>query len=339
MKQIVEKMIECNESLMLENGLYIAANGPEYQACWLRDIYYQAKPSLKLNPTQYVKTYETICEYWNNLDLNYSNKLHLLKQYGKEKFTKWETVHSKISKDANELWQEWGHKQLDSYAYNLLGIIEGWNAGLEIKGSKECMKHILEFLKAIKYWEQPDSGIWEEREELRASSIGAVVGACKALLTSTEIFEFDTEACYLYDKGMKVLKEFVNKDFARETNTRQADLSLATLIYPFNVFEADSEEGKRIIEQLKTLERPNGFIRYQTDKYFNEGSEMQWPLGFAFMAEITGCLKYKVKLLEIFNDNKIGIPEGYIPHEYGFIVNPNSNLGWATAMCIELFNK
>jgi phosphorylase kinase alpha/beta subunit len=83
-------------------------------------------------------------------------------------------------------------------------------------------------MENIEYWKLPDSGIWEEAKENRTSSCGAVVSG----LVYMKNMGFKVDIPKLVD-GMH---HYLYKLLPQETKTRETDLSLLTLIFPFLFF-------------------------------------------------------------------------------------------------------
>lgn len=343
--ELLEELIKANESLRKPNGMFVASNGPHYcNFSWIRDIYYQAKPSLKIKPSDYIQTYDTLTEYILGLDEKYDNKLKWLvedPQVNSSCFIHPRFHHASLT----EITAHWGNIQIDVFGYYILAIAEAKEKNLLIKNADKAVIELIKILDAIEYWKVEDNGIWEEASELHASSIGGVVGALKRYSSVTNM-KNDLMIEKLIKKGEKVLKDLL----PRESVTKKVDLALLTLIYPFGA--VDTDMAKTLVKSVSEhLERDMGVIRYYGDAYYNNkphapfesriGEECEWCMGFAFLAHAhkilgneTESIKYYNKCVDIHEFNgKNGLPEGY----YGGTkeVNDNSSLGWPTGMLID----
>ena len=154
----------------------------------------------------------------------------------------------------------------------------------------------------------------------------------------------------LINKGFKVLKDLL----PAESVSKEVDLATLTLIYPFEIL--NDEKAEELIAKVSgNLERNNGVIRYHGDAYYNnnphgsiedrKGEELEWCMGFAFLAHAHKQLgndelaeEYFQELVRIHKLNgKNGIPEGYYAKTDK--ENDNSTLGWSTAMVIDYIIK
>jgi GH15 family glucan-1,4-alpha-glucosidase len=347
-----KELFKVSDSLRKPNGTYVASNGPHYNDfSWMRDIYYQAKPTLKNDPDTYQLTYNTLTEYIIGCNDKYDNKLQWLiddpmpinsRRFLHPRFH-WETL--------TEITSNWGNVQLDTFGYYMLGVAEARAAGICIENSDEVVLKLIKILDAIDYTTVPDNAIWEEYEEVHASSIGAVIGGLTAYVEEYDAFfgknlKDDLMIRKLIQKGAKTLKELL----PRESATKNVDLALLTLIYPFNV--VDEKTAKTIVKNVTNeLERPMGVIRYKGDYYFNSnsngelaGNECEWCMGFCYLSFAHHQLgntklgdKYFKKLIDIHElNNKEGIPEGYFSGTK--TPNENSTLGWPTCQLIDLID-
>lgn len=143
---------------------------------------------------------------------------------------------------------------------------------------------------------------------------------------------------WLISKG----EEILNKLLPRESETKEVDLALLSLIYPYNVV---SEEQKVMI--LKNVEqklvRNKGVIRYKGDKYYNIKGEAEWTFGFPWLAIIYRQMNrpdkyayYMRKTVEAMNE-KGELPELYFADSSDH--NENSPLGWAQALFLVMMGE
>lgn len=336
LKEILIKLHKTNNSLRKEHsGLYTASLGEHYvNYVWIRDVYYQAKVNLKYNPDAYIQTYRSLLDYYKGLNYKYENKLdNLIKRPFPLDNIRF--IHPRFYPNLNEITGNWGNLQIDTFGYFFLGIAEGVKNGLEIirdDSDMDIINKLVKVLYKVQYWNIQDNGIWEEKEELHASSIGAVVSGLKAL----EEVEFIIPQ-KLITEGEKVL----NNLLPNESITKTVDLSLMTLIYPFNIL-SESHSQTVLANVHAKLERCNGVIRYANDTYYNINGEAEWTFGLAYLffayidTNFELAEKYLIKLLSLIDEN------GYVPELYFSNSNtPNDNnpLGWSVAMTILAIDK
>lgn len=339
---ILKNLYKTNDLLRKQySGLYIASLGEHYvNYVWVRDCYYQAKPSLKHNTEAYIQTYHSLLDYYKGLNYKYNNKVdHLIKNPFPLDNIRF--IHPRFYPNLKEITGDWGNLQIDALGYFFLGIAEGIKNGLAIirdDSDIEIINKLINVLVSIKYWNVRDNGIWEESEEVHSSSLGAVLGGLIALEDAG--FNMPLK---IYKNGKRRLNDLL----PNESLSKKVDLSLLTLIYPFNVL--DDENKNIIIENVhEYLEKERGLIRYVGDKYYNlnpdnpTGTEAEWTFGFAYLffnyvdTDFEKSENYLEKLISLIDEN------GYVPELFFSNTdkpNDNNPLGWAVAMTILAIEK
>ncbi|MES7204596.1 hypothetical protein U6Q21_12550, partial [Cutibacterium acnes] len=121
----------------------------------------------------------------------------------------------------------------------------------------------------------------------------------------------------------------------RESATKETDVALLSLIYPYQV--VTRELAETILHQVTTrLERTYGCIRYANDQYYNAGSEAEWCFGFPWLGLCYSQLGDIRKAEEYWRKTeRVILPGGEVPELYiGGRAEPNGNtpLAWAVAM-------
>lgn len=313
-------------------GLYKASVGENYQKIWVRDSFYCALPLLQDNPDEYVETIQKLLDFYIMMELKHHKFYWLIKDPTNK--ASYEYLHPRLSSDLGEIEQPWGFKQHDCFGEVLYSIYLGESAGYKIirnSVDKHIIKQIIRTLEAQEYWRDADNGIWEEYEEVHASS----VGSCVKGLESIRYCGFEVPQ-YIIDNGKKAL----NNLLPRESDTKSSDLALLTLIYPFNV--VSESMAKTILNNVENeLLRERGVIRYKGDKYYNPtgkiGDEAEWCFGIAYLALAHNNIgqhekaNYFYKLLL----EKCVVNDGEVPELFYSktnIYNDNTPLGWSVAM-------
>jgi GH15 family glucan-1,4-alpha-glucosidase len=226
----------------------------------------------------------------------------------------------------------WGNRQNDAIGLFLFKI-----GDLIIKGhpiirdekDREIVQKLIDYLEKIEYWNCRDNGVWEEDEEVHASSVGACVAGLKEI---KGIFKVPN---HLIREGQKTLEELLPK----ESETKKVDLALLNLIYPFNITNGCTKQILKNVEKM--LVRKNGAIRYHGDQYFNEGGEAQWTMAFPWLALIYKKLgnkkkyQYYMRKAQEVRTGRGHIPELYF-HDSGEVdyYNDNTPLGWAHSLSL-----
>jgi phosphorylase kinase alpha/beta subunit len=169
--------------------------------------------------------------------------------------------------------------------------------------------------------------MWEENEEVHASSVGACVAGLKKISKIVDVPNI------LIFKG----EEALNQLLPRESESKDTDLALLSLVYPYGVVsEAQREQILRSVEER--LVRHRGVIRYAGDSYFNRDGEAEWTFGFPWLSIIYKQLNrpdkaayYMRKTLEVVNE-KGELPELYYANSG--VHNENTPLGWGQSLLV-----
>ena len=167
--------------------------------------------------------------------------------------------------------------------------------------------------------------MWEEKEELHASSIGACVAGLQKVASIVEISQS------LIDHGKQALATLLPK----ESPTRETDLALLSLIWPYKV--VDESMAREILHNVETkLVREKGVIRYEGDVYYNTGGEAEWTFGLSWLAIIYKNVPHKNQFYlgkaRATMNHKGEMPELYYANTT--IHNENTPLGWAQSLYI-----
>ncbi|MBI4143950.1 glycoside hydrolase family 15 [Candidatus Woesearchaeota archaeon] len=232
-----------------------------------------------------------------------------------------------------EIHEEWGNKQNDAIGALLFRIGELEEKGIRVLRTPDdvgLIQDLVFYLEAIEYWKDSDNGMWEEKEEVHASSIGACVAGLQKV---SQIVVVSKE---LIEKGRASLKKLL----PRESVTKETDMALLSLIYPYNV--VDEQMKQVILYNVETLlVREKGVIRYPGDLYYNNGAEAEWTLGFPWLAIIYKDVSNKYVFYLHKARSAINM-KGELPELYysnSFIHNENSPLAWAQSLYLVAIAK
>ncbi len=324
----MNKSINILRNLKYKNGLFSASSkkvDTGYNKVWIRDNIYEAIGLEHADIKEALKTYHALL----NILIKHEDKIDWAIKEKPDAAFKY--IHPRYDPDTmKEIWEEWGNKQNDAIGALLFKIGEMLEKNLKIiRGIDDyrIIQKLIIYLESIEYWHDQDNGIWEENEEVHASSIGACVAGLKKL---SKYFHIPHG---LIEKGIKKL----NILLPRESITKEVDLALLSLIYPFNI--VDKNQRNAILQNVENkLVRNNGVIRYIGDQYYNKKGEAEWCFGFPWLAIIYKKLGNKEKYRFYINKtlsvmNKKGeLPELYYANSKNY--NENCPLGWAQALYI-----
>jgi phosphorylase kinase alpha/beta subunit len=326
---MIQKSIQILNKLQTESGLMRASHASVktgYNRAWIRDNVYE---SLGFEATKNHKKVIKIYRALLDVLLKHESKIDWAIRQKPDATFKY--IHARYDPiTMNEIWEEWGNKQNDAIGAVLFKIGDLESKGIKIVRNRHdlrILQKLVWYLESIEYWHDKDNGMWEENEEVHASSVGACVAGLDKISILVDV---DKD---LIEKGKNTLKKLLPK----ESETKQVDLALLSLIYPYDIV---TEEQKRSI--LKNVEerlvRNKGVIRYKGDKYYNKNGEAEWCFGFPWLATIYRLMHkpdkyahYMRKSVEVLNE-KNEMPELYFANSD--VYNENSPLGWGQAMLL-----
>lgn len=324
---MISKSIQILRKLQAPSGLMMASQASVttgYNRAWIRDNVYEALgfEAVK-NHKKVIRIYRALL----NVFLKHEEKIDwAIKEKPDSSF---KYIHARYdSHTLNEIWEEWGNKQNDAIGAILFKIGQLEEKGIKIirnRHDSRILQKLVWYLESIEYWHDKDNGVWEEDEEVHASSVGACVAGLKKIRKLVDVKK------ELISKGQEVLNELL----PNESKSKEVDLALLSLIYPYNIVSA--KQRKLILKNVEEkLIRERGVIRYIGDQYYHKNGEAEWCFGFPWLAIIYKQMNkpdkyayYMRKSVEVLN-KKGEMPELYFANSS--IHNENSPLGWGQAM-------
>lgn len=185
-----------------------------------------------------------------------------------------------------EVSERWAHAQNDAIGYWLwlastLARAGHWQpTGDDVK----LLANFVEYLAAIQFWQDEDSGHWEEARKIEASSIGAATAGLTALrdyfvtmasaqmpLGATKSFIDQTcrRAETLIEHGQAALKAILPSECVQDdaAQRRRYDSALLFLIYPLRIVDGAMAETI-VSDVVANLLGPYGIRRYLGDSYW-----------------------------------------------------------------------
>ena len=178
-----------------------------------------------------------------------------------------------------EVDQAWPHKQNDALGYLLWLACNLIRSRLLNPSSEELATLALfpHFFQAIRYWEDKDSGHWEETEKIEASSIGVALAGVAALGRLQQQAPFDEVLAghgvtrdlieELDAAGRRALAEILPYECIQQGRERNSDAALLFLICPTEIVKEASAEAilRGVREQLQG---EIGIARYHGDTFW-----------------------------------------------------------------------
>ena len=336
-EKLIEQHAKILESLQYDSGLFAASKkGVEtgYDKAWLRDNFYECLAFEVLEDYESVrKTYRAI------LDIFKKHEAKIDHAIAKKPEHTHEYIHPRYHPETfEEYWEEWGNKQNDSIGCILFKIGELEKRRKGILGLNDDDRRIVQklvwYLSTLEYWHDPDSGMWEENQEIHASSVGACVAGLKY---ARHIAGVDVPE-NLIKRGELTLRLMM----PRESAGKFVDLALLSLIWPYGVLTA--RETKEVLENVEYhLLRERGVVRYKGDRYYNANEdgwseEAEWTFGLSWLAIIYEKLGDEEKAKTFLEKAKDTVTRaGKIPELYysnSAKHNKNTPLGWSESLFI-----
>ncbi len=279
----------------LDNGLFPAAIVSDsneytgYAAVWVRDNIYVAY-------SHYV---------WGENDLALKCVRCLMQYFQKHqhRFTKiidgevnpddvMQRPHVRFNgADLTEIDQNWQHAQNDALGYFLWFYCQLISDRLLQPSPEELaiLSLFVLYFKAIAYWQDEDSGHWEEERKVSASSIGVVVASLQSLsklfsqdLLVSDYCQYQNQTIsielldHLIKPGLNALKTILPAESNQPDRARRYDAALLFLIYPLDILDdltgdsaPRSSFADRIIDDVtQNLQGKYGISRYLNDSFW-----------------------------------------------------------------------
>lgn len=340
-RDLIEQHVKILESLQYESGLFAASKkgiGTGYDKAWLRDNFYECLAFEFVGDTDRVKrTYRAVLDIFKKHEYKID---HAIKE--KPIFTH-QYIHPRYNPETfEEYWEEWGNKQNDSIGCMLfkLGELESRYPGLVIENDddRRIAQKLVSYLSSLEYWNDLDSGMWEENQEVHASSVGACIAG---LLSARRIAGVEVPD-ELVEKGRDALRRLM----PRESREKFADLALLSLIWPYDVLSHD--ERSMVLKNIEYhLLRDRGVIRYKSDRYYNNNAdghseEAEWTFGLSWLSliyqqlgDISKANEYLEQAKQAVSD--AGVPELFFSNSSRY--NDNTPLGWSESLFIVALHE
>ncbi len=270
----------------LPNGLFSAALGEDgefaltgYANIWVRDNVHIAHAQWVIGESATaVKTMRTMLDFYRKHRRRFTDIIEGRANHDDPM----QRPHIRFSGvDLNELPEKWSHAQNDALGYWLWLTSKLAIAG-DLTLDREDVSVLIDLLrywKTIEFWQDEDSGHWEETRKVAMSSIGVAVGGLRefrawletpAGKVAREIApNVGALAEELWQAGWDSLEKYLPHESGpagRETD-RAYDSALLFLMYPIDLWDGGVRD--EILENVRThLMGDYGIRRYLGDSYW-----------------------------------------------------------------------
>jgi GH15 family glucan-1,4-alpha-glucosidase len=335
-QDIINRHLDNLRKLITPSGLFLASSKnveTGYDKAWLRDNVYEAIAFEYANDWKVVeKDYHTLLDIFDkHIDkINWATT--------NKPFESWQFIHARYNPETlEEFWESWGNKQHDAVGAVLFKLADFEAKGKSVlrnQKDRRTVQTLIYYICNVEYWHDTDSGMWEENEEVHASSIGAVVAALKRW-QEVGGMDVDSDAIARGEAALHAL-------LPRESETKFSDLALLSLVYPYNIVSHDM--AQQIVDNLVYhLAKDRGVMRYKFDHYYNKNGdgyseEAEWCFGLSWLAIAYKKLGDRDKAKEYLDKATATVTiEGKIPELYfshSNQANENTPLGWSESMYV-----
>jgi hypothetical protein len=185
--------------------------------------------------------------------------------------------HIRFHHDMTEVDQKWAHAQNDALGYFLWNVsrLAGTGCFTPDAAERHLLADLVAYLHAIRYWEDADSGHWEEARKVSASSIGAALAGLEGLAAwlaiepTEEHAELRAQVASLADAGRQALARILPHECIEPhpERGRRYDAALLFLIYPLEVVD-DAQADWILADVTRALLGEHGIRRYLGDSYW-----------------------------------------------------------------------
>ncbi len=277
----------------LANGLYPATASAQtgdnsgYQYVWVRDNVHIAHAHYSWGEkNEAARTLSTLLAYFDK----YRHRFEDIITHRVNPSDPMNRPHVRFEgQGLAEICEKWPHAQNDALGYFLWcysKLAQDDDSPVRC-GEKEleCLAQFPRYFQAIRYWQDRDSGHWEEVRKVSASSIGTVLAGLREftrLVDKSRTWSGTVlRRCHvtrrmlkkLQDQGFAALQSILRCECADPAcHYRRYDGALLFLIYPLEVLpwkSACKRDAENILDDVTTfLEGEHGIRRYLGDSYW-----------------------------------------------------------------------
>jgi GH15 family glucan-1,4-alpha-glucosidase len=211
------------------------------------------------------------------------------------------------AQDLSELTEKWPHAQNDALGQALWFRFTLANSGaLPMAAAEEKVYTLFpNYFEAIEYWQDKDSGAWEEGRKINSSSVGAVVAGLEELRKYLSAGK-GTKATRLFSElRLEKIEQLIAKGRARLAENlpfesppdRMADSALLSLIHPLGLVVERSMQDTILNLVQARLKGEFGIKRYANDSYFCQDYD-EWFAPGAMSCDFSDGLQFRDSFLQ-----------------------------------------
>lgn len=352
-----DKILAQMESMRQPNGAFIASPTEDYRYVWIRDTLYSSFAYWYLGQFDKLKqgiqvVFDLFQKHRHKIRLQITSPTDILQG----------TLHAKYDPNTlEEITEYWGHKQYDALGLFLHIVADSDFKNIQVmrdNNDKEILQDIVNYLRSVEYWQNPDFGMWEECKIRHSSSIGAVVGGL-AYVRRRRLAVVAEPLIQFGEAALREILPFESRDHCpKPHHSHDCDAAQLSLIWPYNV--VSREEADQILERLfrghlsesprkgekHCLLQNHGLNRFWGDDYYRStegkyiGISAEWPM-FKFWVSIIYSQRHEYEIAEYwFKEGCKEIIDNKIPEAYqNGKPNNHTPLAWAHAIALIAFQK
>jgi Glycosyl hydrolases family 15 len=179
-----------------------------------------------------------------------------------------------------ELPEKWAHAQNDALGQALWFrfLLANTNVLPMSPSDYETYRVFPDYFAAIKYWQDPDSGAWEEGRKINNSSVGAVLAGLEEM---QKYFAAQSDSVPEAEKLPQLITQGRHRLDAtlpfESPPERLVDSALLVLIHPLEVVQSREMEDAILNLVQARLKSVVGIRRYAGDSYFCQDYDEWFP--------------------------------------------------------------
>jgi len=225
--------------------------------------------------------------------------------------------------------EQWPHAQNDALGY-FVWLVSSLARQRALRLSPEEAQTLLLFVRyfqAIRFWEDADSGHWEETPKVSASSIGTVLAGLRELAALLHEAGADSALAGVRGRGMAALEEMLVRgqqaldailpaESVDPRLPRAHDAALIFLVYPLGVVSGAMAQAV-LADVDQHLTGAIGIRRYAGDSYWAPDYDLKLPADQRTQ-DVSGGIEARDRLLENPGDEaQWCIFDGYLSAHHG----------------------
>src|SRR3989344_6547491 len=178
----MDKNIQILQELREKNGLFLASRREVktgYDKAWVRDNIYCALGLEVIDAKKAILTYQALFDIFLKHEYKIDHAIKVKPQFA------FEYIHARYNPiTLEEVYDDWGNKQNDAigaFLFKVGDLLDKEFKVIRDENDNRILQKLVFYLNSVEYWHDKDSGMWEEDQEIHASSVGACVAGLKKI--------------------------------------------------------------------------------------------------------------------------------------------------------------